>query len=707
MSDANKKQGPKGLFRAKKVRNVIILILSGIVAFLALILPDIIFTSTYQMEVGDVASQDILAPYSLNFSSNILTENAKAEATSKVEPIYLPADPGIGRHQIEQLRSILYYISIIRQDGFASNDQKVQDISAINEISISEQTARGIIATSDQNWEAIQVEAVRVLEQMMRNTIKSVNVSQVRSSVPTSIDYSLQEDLVAVISEMIAPLIIPNSLYDEEKTLVSKNEAIASVEPVQRTFISGQTLVRRGQIITPEILEALAEFNLIKVQDNYQQILGAGIIVLVICLFIGFYFSRRQLDVTAKTKSILLISLLFLVFLTVARIFVVNRTIIPYIYPIAAFGLTLTILFNLEIGIIFSLSLAALTAYGSPKGFDLTVFYMLPSFIGMLMIGKARRIASFFTSALAIGLIGVGIVLAYRLPDSVTDWIGIATLSTASIVNGLISAGLALFLQYIFSQWLDIVTPLQLIDLTRADHPLLQLLLKNAPGTYQHSLMVSNLAENAAEAINANALLVRTGAIFHDCGKIANPQYFIENQIGEKIDSHDDIDFVKSAATIIQHVSDGVDLARKHRLPTQVIDFMREHHGTLMTRYQYSQAVKSAEDPELVDSSLFRYPGPSPRSKETALLMLADGVEARTRAELPRDDDLLKALINKVIHYLLDEGQLKDTDLTLKDLEIVAVSFFNTLRRIYHPRVKYPEIKQPVIEAIPLDDNKV
>jgi membrane-associated HD superfamily phosphohydrolase len=150
---------------------------------------------------------------------------------------------------------------------------------------------------------------------------------------------------------------------------------------------------------------------------------------------------------------------------------------------------------------------------------------------------------------------------------------------------------------------------------------------------------------------------------------------------------------VTSAATIIQHVIDGVELAKKYHLPSQVIDFIREHHGTLITRYQYAKAMESATSPEDIDSELFRYPGPKPRSRETGILMLADGTEARARAELPKDDDAIRALIGKVIAYCMNEGQLMDTDLTLRDLEIVAHSFFDSLRRIYHPRIQYPETK--------------
>jgi len=274
-----------------------------------------------------------------------------------------------------------------------------------------------------------------------------------------------------------------------------------------------------------------------------------------------------------------------------------------------------------------------------------------------------------------------------------TDWLGIITLIGAAFFNGFASAGLTLLLQFLFSQILGITTSLQLLDLSRPDHPLLQMILQNAPGTYQHSLQVANLAEQAAKAIGADALLVRVGALHHDAGKALNPLFFIENQVGGKLDPHNDMAPLESSKTIIAHVTDGVKLARKFRLPERIQDFIREHHGTMVTRYQYNQATRLVADGEEVDIDAFRYPGPKPESPETALLMLADGCEARARAEVPKNDEEIRALVKNHIEYIHHEQQLDNTSLTLKQLNLVAESFITTLRNTYHPRIRYPEPK--------------
>jgi cyclic-di-AMP phosphodiesterase PgpH len=680
--------------RRGTIIKIIILVISSSLAFFALVLPDSFSQSSFPMEIGDVASQDILAPYSLTFESEVLTEQARQEAAREVDPIYMPADPSIGRRQVEQLRTVLYYISSVRQDDYASQVEKTSDIQAIEQITLPEEIITKIIQLNDDRWNAIENEATDVLEQIMRNTLRDSDIPAAKRNIPSLIDFSFPEDQADIVVGLVEPFILPNSLYSEEQTETAKTEARQSVEPVIRSFIAGETLVRRGQIIREVEWEALQRYGLIQPSDRAKDIIGAAGLTILTAVLISFYFINQNQKAHYSNKAILLIALTFLVFLGIARIVVIDRTILPYVFPVAAFSLTLATIFNFEVAAIFAMILGIMTAYGTPTSLDLTIFYVLPAILGMLVLSKAKRIASFFLSGIIIGIAGIGIILGYRLPDSVTDWIGIATLSGAAMINGIGAAGLTLLLQYAFSQFLGVTTALQLLDTSRPDHPLLQRMLRNAPGSYQHSLQVANLAEQAAESIGADGLLVRVGAIYHDCGKSRNPQFFIENQIQGEINPHDEIDPVLSAQTIISHVTDGVELAKKYHLPNRIIDFIREHHGTLYTHYQYSQAVKEAGNSDKVDKDLFTYPGPRPQSRETALLMLADGTEARARAEVPKDEEGLRSLIDAVVDFCAQNGQLEDTNLTLKDIQKAKDSFFRTLKGSYHPRVKYPAMEQ-------------
>jgi len=319
-------------------------------------------------------------------------------------------------------------------------------------------------------------------------------------------------------------------------------------------------------------------------------------------------------------------------------------------------------------------------------------YYMLSSLTGVLVLGQARRVWTFFRSGVAIAGAGMAMILAFRLPFSQMDLVGIATLVGGALFNGIASASLTLLLQYFLAQVLGLTTPLQLLEISRPDFPLLQFFLRNAPGTYQHSLQVANLAEQAAENIGADALLTRVGALFHDVGKAMNPTFFIENQAHGNINTHDDMEPVESSNAITQHVLDGIKLARKHRLPRRIDDFILEHHGTMLTRYQYSKALEAAGGDETkVDQEKFRYPGPSPRSRETALLMLADGTEARIRAGKPQNEEELSKIVHSAIEHAQTSGQLNNTQLTLSDLDKIAESFITTMRGSYHPRIEYPK----------------
>jgi putative nucleotidyltransferase with HDIG domain len=258
-----------------------------------------------------------------------------------------------------------------------------------------------------------------------------------------------------------------------------------------------------------------------------------------------------------------------------------------------------------------------------------------------------------------------------------------------------VSASLTLVGFFLLGGLFDITTSLQLIELARPDHPLLQFILRNAPGTYQHSLQVANLAEQAAERIGANAMLIRVGALYHDCGKALHPQYFVENQL-DGVNIHESLDPYASAEIIVGHVRDGVTMARRHRLPSRIRAFVNEHHGTLKTSYQYKRALDAAgNDPSKVDESKFTYPGPRPQSKETALMMLADGCEAKARSDRPGSEEDLTRIVKSVIDDRMAKGQLDDTGLTLRDLQLVCESFVNTLKGMFHPRLQYPEEKPP------------
>ncbi|NPV85147.1 MAG: HDIG domain-containing protein [Anaerolineae bacterium] len=657
------------------------------------ILPLAARPTTFALEKGQVAPQDIQAPYSMSYTSVVLTNKKKTEAETAVSPVYLPADPAISRQQIEKLRLNLNYINTVRADAYATPEQKLSDLAALQDILIGSSTAQLILSLDDTRWQMLQQESLRVLEQAMRSTIRSDRIRETQRNIPTLVSFALPVDLASVVVEFVTPFIVPNSLYSEELTQKAREEARNNVKPVTKSYLIGETIIEKGRVVNDETFEALQAYQLNRPQDSFLRVLSTLILVSLLCVFTTLYLKRRENTLYRDVRSQLMISVLFVVFLAGARYLIPNTTIIPYLYPLPAFSLTIACLLNAETAAVFSIILSILSAFGIDGKPDFILFFIFTNLAGIIALGKGQRIANFFWAGIATGTVGCAVVLISRLGDPSTDVQGMATLCGAAMINGLAAASLALLFQFLLANLLGLTTALRLLDISRPNHPLLLFILTNAPGTYQHSLQVANLAEQAADAIGADALLVRVGALYHDAGKAANPQYFIENQMPGATNPHDMMDPVVSSATIIQHVYDGVALAKKHRLPKRIQDFVLEHHGTLLTRYQYAKALEAqGNNPDLVDKEIFRYPGPAPQSKETALLMLADGCEAKARAEHPANASDLRMLVKGIFEYLLREGQLDNTSLTFKELHLITESFVTTLQNAHHPRLKYPDL---------------
>lgn len=672
----------------------LILIVSAALAMVALVMPLLVRMITPTLEVGQVAAQDYRAPSPISFTSDVLTQQRREVAARAILPVYTAPDTSIARQQLEHLRTALAYITSVRADNYASSKQKLDDLSALDDIHLSQETATEILALSDSRWQAVQQEAIVVLEQVMRNTIRADRLEDARNTVPTLVSLSLPEQQAAIVAELAAAFVAPNSLYSESLTEAARQKASDSITPVTRTFIAGETVVQRGQVLSAADVEALQQMGLIQPEQQWQDYASSAALVLLMIAFIGFYM-RREPKVLHDPRSLALLTLLFVCFLLIARLVIPGHTVVPYAFPLAAYSLLVAALFSSELALITSLPLAIMAAYGLPNALDLTLYYTMGGLFGVLALGRARRLSSFFWAGMGIALSGALIILVFRMTQPTTDLIGLATLAGAALFNGLAAASITILLQFFLAQLLGMTTPMQLMDLTRPDHELLQMILRDAPGTYQHSLQVANLAEQAAERIDADTLLVRVGALYHDVGKTLNPVFFIENQVPGFLNPHDDLAPEESSAIILRHVTDGLDLAHKHRLPRRICDFISEHHGTMLTRYQYVNAVKAANGNEKeVDVEQFRYPGPRPQSRETAILMLADGSEARVRAEKPKEEEELRRLIKDTIDNRVACGQLDDTDLTLNDLSEILESFTATLRGIYHPRVKYPQLEE-------------
>lgn len=682
--------------RSTRILQASLIAIVSLASFGILISPLGLNPSLETVGEGDVAQTTIQSPRDIEYVSEIRTEEARKAAESAVQPVYSPPDPDIAREQIDRLRTSLQNITSTRDNVEATLEEKQEDLLALSDLRLKSETVNFLLNISSSRWDAVQAEAVRVLEQVMRRAIYEDRVVSAQTGISSFVSLTFNEQQSELVTELVAPFVVPNSFFSQELTDAAKKSARDAVQPIVQTYKAGETIVPAGEVITPADMEAFKQLGMIRPGQRWEDVAAAGAVVLLCAAFVPLYFYRRpRAGFLNDRKNLLVISLIFILFLAGARLFA-ERTLAPYGYPIQAAGLLFTALFSLEVGLVFAIPLAILAAFGLPNSYDLIPYYMFSSIIGLLALGPARRFWGFLRAGIAISLSSAAALLAFRIPLITLDWLGIVQYIGVIAFAGFSSASIALLLQFMLAQMLGLTTALQLLDISRPDFQLLQFFLRNAPGTYQHSLQVANLAEQAAEKIGADPLLTRVGALFHDIGKALNPNFFIENQVQGNINAHKESVPEEVAATIIRHVTDGVQLAKKHRLPRRLHDFILEHHGTLITNYQYNQAMEAVGgDVTKVDIDKFRYPGPRPTSRETALLMLADATEARARAERPSSDEELRALVASVIQTVQKHNQLDDTLLTLRDLKLITESFVTTLRGTYHPRIQYPKAAVP------------
>lgn len=647
--------------------------------------------STISVQEGQVAGQDYMAPTAVNYVSEVLTEGKREEAAEDVDPVYTAPDPEIARTQLNQLTEALAFIDSVRNDEYASREQKISDLSALESVNLNQDTAQQILELSDARWETVKQEVYGVLEQVMRNQIRPSELESRRQNIPSLVSLSLSEEQVELVSKLTAAFVVPNSFYSEEKTESAREQARSGVSPQRRSIAEGETIVRRGEVIQDEDIEALRRVGLLSSDSNWKNQLGSFAIVLLAGAFIVLFFQAYP-SLLQETKKLLLLTILFLLFLVLARLLNPGHVVLPYLLPLAAYPLIVSTLISRKAALFTTIPLAVLAAYGMPNSLDLMLYYGLSGVMGVLILRKPQRLSAYLSVGAIVSVTGAVVVISYRITDVTMDVLGLLTLVLASVFQGIASAGLTVLLEYFLAPVLDLTTTMQLMELSRPDHPLLQRFLREVPGTYQHTLQVANLAEQAAEQIQADSFLTRIGALYHDIGKMKSPQFFIENQAAKNLDTHDEMDPEQSASQIIQHVTYGLEMARKYNLPKRIRDFIPEHHGTLVTRYQYSQAVKEAGgDESEVDISKYRYPGPKPQSVETALVMLADGCEAYARSKNPDDEDELREAVREMVDNRVQSGQLDETPLTLQDLSLIADSFVATLKGRYHSRVDYPK----------------
>jgi putative nucleotidyltransferase with HDIG domain len=657
-----------------------------------------------QLRVGQVAPTDISSPARITYASDVLTEQARERAAQVVPEQYDSTEGRVRRQQFNRSREILAFITAIRNDPHTSPELQVDYLLAISELALEPEAAYRIQQLSAEDWQIVVTEMPLTLDRVMRDEIRENNLAAARRRAPALIDSNVNETASEVIADLVQGLIRPNSIFNDERTEEARNQARTAVAVQQQTLERGEKIIRAGDVADAEQVEALQQVGLLQPAWDWWLLVRAIVISALLLTVVISAIYRLRPQTLQNFQELSALSVIFVLWMLAAKLMVIPHDWLPYLYPLAAMSMLVAVLIDLRVSLIITMGAALLVHYFSNNNFLLVTYASLGALIGAIVLGRAEGLSSFLWAGLAVALSNVLVFAAFNpafIDVTSVDWLTQSLpLFLALVLNGGLAASIALISYFILGNLFNLTTSLQLSELSRPTQPLLRQLLLKAPGTYHHTIVVSNLAERAAAAIGADALLARVGSYYHDIGKTVRPYFFTEN-IADNSSPHEKLDPLTSAQIIISHVTDGIDLAQKYRLPPRIQDFIREHHGRSLTQFFYTQAQRQAGDSATVDPESFRYPGPNPRSKETAILLLADSCEAAVRSVRPNTREELEKFINKLIDGRVADGVLNQCDLTFKDLQTIREVFIQVLQGVHHPRVTYPEPVQPAAEVRP------
>lgn len=658
-----------------------------------------------RLQVGSLVEQSIYAPRDITYESEALTARAQQTALNAVEPFYDPPDPGIARVQLDLGRQILDYIATVRLDPYGTRAQKLDDLNGITAFRLDPDIALYLLDADDAEWRAMDAEINSVLERVMREPIRESTLATARAQLPMQVSLRLSDRAAETVVAVISALMRPNQFENPAQTEQLRRDAVAAVETQVRSFVQGQLIVSGGTRLSAVDYETLQVLGLLSADDTrWQSVARGALISVLIMVGIGLYLIRFQPDLRTQPLSVALFAALFLIAVLGAQVF--TREGEFYLYPAAGLTLLLVSLARPEIALVSGVALAILFGILTGGSLEATTMAALGSLVGASSLRRTERVNAYFIAGLMVALVNLVVLTVFNLSAiAAGDSARLVLLSVYSLINGLFAAASALAGMYIVTLLFNLPTSFKLVELSQPSQPLLQRMLREAPGTYQHSLQVANLSEQAADAIGANAQLVRVAALYHDIGKMLNPAFFVENQV-EGVNPHEQLnDPYRSADIIIQHVMDGEKLARQYNLPGRIVDFILEHHGTTLVGYFYRQAYDQADDPDSVDVSQFRYPGPRPRSRETAILMLADTCESTVRSRKPTTRAAIAEIVDEMFDQRLRDEQMDESALTSRDLKTIRATFIEMLQAVYHPRINYPSLP-PVRRELPPRPNE-
>ena len=645
-----------------------------------------------QVVENGISKKDIIAQKTITVEDTRRTEQRRKEVAQKVDPILTVTEDDFIKNNLSSLQNSIIKIRQKNKDINVKREEMSllfddEDGNKSNVVyyllKIPDETLKTLFDKS--NITLMNVLSAGIAEKdVERHVLKNL----IRHHLPS--ETSRYQG--TMITSLLEQVIVPNLVVDEFATDIARKNAQNAVKPYEVTFEKGDKILFEGEPVTKLKRDALrvAGYNLVEL--NGLGLLGIFLVTVFSTLIFTVYKNKYATTLTYNQLLIVAILSLILAFITVA----LPTGFSPYILPFPAFIIIVSIFTAPNIAFVASTLLLSIITLGMHYDIQFMTSFTLLNLVAsifMLNVNFTRRF-DLIKAGIYIACTGILFVSSiYMLEKFLIDVENVLIIRDASFVflNGILSSMIALGFLPVLESAFKIVTPYGLAELADHNQPILKRLQMEAPGTYHHSLMVANLCEAAAEAIGANPILAKVGAYYHDIGKLKRPLFFVENQSQFGIENpHKKLNSRLSKMVVTAHTKDGVDIAKEYHLPPIINDFILQHHGDSLASYFYNQAIKE-EGAENVKEEQFRYSGPKPQTKEAAILMIADAVEAAVRAMKASTTEEIEAIINKIIDERVNDNQLSECPLTLADLKTIATTFTRLLRGNQHDRIKYHE----------------
>ncbi|MBM7855719.1 putative nucleotidyltransferase with HDIG domain [Desulfohalotomaculum tongense] len=658
------------------------------------------FTSKVDLREGDVAPYDILAPRSVEYIDPVSTAELRRQAAEKVEKIYT-VDDRVTLAVQSEITDLIEKIVSVQIDDTLDRENKIKALKEIIPFTLSEEVLNNLALAAPEDVRLVKDKVSKLIAGRMIAGIKKEELDTARDElIAKTAKLGFSPGFQQFATELVQNYLRPNRFYNAEETEAKRKLAAEKVEPVKIQIKAQQKVVEAGDVVTRQDILELQALGLLHAKQPWTSLVGRALLVAALMAAVLFYLRQQNREIYHNVGQLYLLGIVVFIVVTVSKVLVAIEiarwpelgALLGYMAPVAAAGMLIAILLEYRLAVLMVAVISLFIGVMTDNQLNFSLVGFLGGMTGVYSVSKLSQRGDLARAGLYTGIAVMLSIIVVGMVEE-TPWrLLLVSAGVLGLSNGLLSSVLTNgALPYLESTF-GITSSVKLLELSNPCHPLLRKLLTEAPGTYHHSIIVGNLAEAATEAVGGDHLLVRVGALYHDIGKVKRPYFFIENQLAGE-NPHEKIAPNLSTLILTSHVKDGVDLAREYKLPRRVIDIIEQHHGTSLVRFFYNKALEG-DRAETVKEEDFRYDGPKPQTKEAAIVMLADSVEAAVRSMKNPTSGQVEGLVRKLIKQKLMDGQLDECDLTLKDLDTITNSFLQVLSGVFHSRIEYPDMQQ-------------